>query len=146
MTINNWIHIQGEPAPLDLLNKLEGGVASKIGSGSYSERDIKYLASLNRPVISQKLEVTAERLERLRAMCQAWDIDFKPGAVTSHRRFVGKFIVAAKRALQPIIKALLKDTIAQQRNFNAAVITAVTDLTNEVDKLRAEAKSGLKKS
>lgn len=142
MASDNWIKIQGESAPIELLNSLEGGVASKIGSGAYSDRDIKYLASLNRPVISQRLEVTADRLEKLRAMCQAWDIDFKPVSVSSHRRFIGKFIVAAKKGLQPIIKALLKDTIAQQRNFNAAVILAVTDLTNEVDKLRTDIKKG----
>ncbi len=146
MNGDNWIKINGESATgstaADLIKRVEGAVAQKLAAGSYSERDIKYLAALSRPLINQKLEVTAERLEKLRAMCQSWDVDFRPVSVTSHRPVIGKVIVAAKKALQPIIKALLKDTITQQRNFNASVIAAVTDLANEVEKLRTEVKNG----
>jgi hypothetical protein len=140
MNESSWLKIEGNPV-VGLQSSLEDIVKNKVLAGKYAERDIKYIASLSRPVLNEKLAVTAERLEKLRAMCQSWDVDFRPVQIASHRRFVGRFIVAAKRAVQPIIKAILKDTIAQQRNFNAAVISAVTDLSNEVEKLKASLKS-----
>lgn len=136
MTTNNWLITGGDSNP-NLAQSLSEIVSSKVKSGEYSARDISYLASLNRPVLSERLLVTADRLEKLRAMCQSWDIDFRPSQISSHRPFVGPIIVAFKKAIQPILKALLKDTITQQRNFNASVITAVTDLSNEVEKLRS---------
>jgi len=140
MNDSSWLKIEGYPVA-GLQSSLEDIVKNKILAGKYADRDVKYIASLSRPVLNEKLSVTAERLEKIRAMCQSWDVDFRPVQITSHRRFIGRFIVAAKRAFQPIIKGILKDTIAQQRNFNAAVISAVTDLSNEVEKLKTSLKS-----
>lgn len=135
MATDNWLIIGGK-SDSELARNLSNTVSSNISSGKYSERDISYLSSLNRPVLNERLMVTADRLEKLRTMCQSWDIDFRPAQISSHRPIIGPIIVAAKRAIQPVLKALLKDTITQQRNFNASVITAVTDLSNEVEKLK----------
>lgn len=135
MSKSSWLQIKGNPVPA-LESQIEEIVAYKISIGAFSQRDVNYLSKLSRPVLSDKILVTGERLEKLRTMCQAWDIDFRPVQITSHRKFVGKLIVAIKKGIQPVIRALLKDTIAQQRNFNASVIIAVTDLANEVEKLK----------
>jgi len=140
MSKSSWLKIKGDPIP-GIESQIDGIVASKISSGAFSQRDVDYLAKLSRPVLNEKILVTGERLEKLRAMCQSWDIDFRPVQITSHRKFIGKFIVGFKRAIQPVIKALLRDTIAQQRNFNASVISAVTDLANEVEKIKTSMRS-----
>lgn len=136
MSKSSWLKIKGDPIP-SLESRIEGTVAAKVSRGDFTQRDVDYISKLSRPVLNERILVAGERLEKLRAMCQSWDIDFRPVQITSHRRVIGKLIVTVKKAVQPVIRALLKDTIAQQRNFNASVISAVTDLANEVEKLKA---------
>jgi len=136
----SWLTVNGEDANA-LALKLQSEVEAKISSGKYTARDVSYLKTLNRPVLSEKLNVSEERLEKLRALCQAWDIEIRASSISSHRPIIGPLIVLVKKTLQPLLKILLRDTINQQRNFNAAVITAVVDLTNEIEKVKTHTKS-----
>ena len=42
----------------------------------------------------------------------------------------------AKSCLFPILKVLLRDSYNQQRDFNAKTITLLTELSDEVEKLK----------
>ncbi|MDZ4786195.1 MAG: hypothetical protein SGJ02_08980 [bacterium] len=128
----NWLKIEGE-FDSSLQNSLQAMVQNRIAKAEFAEQDVDYIKNLSRPVIANKLSVSKERLEKIRLLCQLWDIDLRPSKITSHRKFLGPIIVTAKKAIQPILKMLLKDTINQQRDFNAAVITLVTDLSNQID-------------
>ena len=74
------------------------------------------------------LQVSNDQLEKLRRLCQVWDVDIRPGEITSHRPIIGRVIVAGKKLLFPVIRALLKNYLSQQREFNAAAISLLADL------------------
>ena len=118
----SWLSIAGADSP-ELAAELERRVEEKISAGKFNRDNIKYIEKLDRSVISGDLEVSDQSLERLRRLCELWDVDLKILGISSHRRILGPFIVAAKKMLFPILRAFLKDFIAQQRAFNAEVIS-----------------------
>ncbi len=132
---HSWLEIGGKADP-KLAQKLSESVREKIQRGEFLDKDVRYVSDLSRPLISETLNVSDQRLQKLRTLCQLWDVDIKGTNITSHRKYVGPIIVAFKRALLPIVKVLLKDTINQQRDFNAASISLLTDLANEIDRKR----------
>ena len=77
------------------------------------------------------LKLSKKRLEKLRRLCQLWEVNLKPAEITSHRKVIGPLIVAVKKLVYPILKVLLKETIKQQRDFNAAAVALIADLANE---------------
>ncbi len=125
-----WLSICSSESPA-LEGTLRDAVCAKIARGVFEERDVEYLAKLSRPVVDGALELTDARLEKLRRLCQTWEVGIKQANITSHRKIVGPFIVGVKRALFPILRILLKDFIKQQRDFNAAAITLLADLSRE---------------
>lgn len=126
----SWLTINGE-SNTELEAKLAALVANKIATKEYEQRDLEYIDMLKRPLIDGSLITSTQRLEKLRTLCQLWDVDIKAVKITSHRPVIGPIIVAFKKALQPIIKILLKDFIRQQKDFNAATISLLADLSNE---------------
>ena len=112
--------------------RLSAIVDGKVAAGEYLQKDLNYLSNLKRPVLDGVLAVSDERLEKLRRLCQLWAVDLTPAKISSHRKFIGAIIVAAKRAIYPFLKVLLKDSFAQQRDFNAAAIALLTDLASSV--------------
>lgn len=106
-------------------------VQRKITAGDYTADEVYYVSRVNLAVCKGDLSISAERLEKLRRMCQLWDIDLKPREITSHRRFVGPLIVFIKQRTFPILRFFLRDLIRQQKDFNAAAIALVGDLANE---------------
>ena len=124
----DWILIGGEPNGA-LQRLVEGRTRAAEAARTYRVEDIAYLKKMNMHVAPGQLQVSDLTLEKLRKMCQLWYIDLKPGReISSHRKLIGPMIVAAKKALFPIIRFCLKDTLKQQRDFNAAVIAAITHL------------------
>lgn len=130
---NNWLIVAGK-IDKDLALALTESVQARIIAGEYKERDVEYVSKLTRPVINEKLNISPERLRKLRTLCQLWDIDIKATKITSHRKILGPIIVGVKKALLPVIRMLLKDTINQQRDYNAAVISLLTDISNDIEK------------
>lgn len=128
-----WLEVLGATAP-----ELEGRVASRVeahlAAGRYTAENIRYVSSLERPATPGALAVSAEALERLRRLCQVWEVDFKPArTITSHRPVIGPLIVAAKRLAFPVMRFFMRETLRQQREFNVAVIEAVTELARQIE-------------
>jgi hypothetical protein len=102
-----------------------------IAKGDFSDSDITFIKSFALPAASGELKASSQMLEKLRRVAQVWDVELKQKEFSSHRPIIGKLIVAVKRALFPIIKFFLADTLRQQRDYNAAVLRCLVELTTK---------------
>lgn len=127
---SSWITAFGAPSP-NLARDLSDKVDSLAAAGRFTTKDITYISKLARPVLSGRFSAPAERLNRLRRLCQTWDIEIKPAEIKSHRPIIGPVIVALKRLIFPMLKILLKDFVKSQREFNAATIMLLSEMCNE---------------
>jgi hypothetical protein len=126
-----WIQYLGQPAP-QLEQQVAEQVGARIAAKKYSLNDCKVIAQLNLNPVRHSLALSKERLERLRQLCQLFDVQLKPSAqISSHRPIIGPMIVAAKRALYPLLSVFLRDTLRQQRAFNAMTVTLLIEALNE---------------
>ncbi|MCB0338505.1 MAG: hypothetical protein KDD53_02825, partial [Bdellovibrionales bacterium] len=118
----SWISVCGQSAD-SLGEKLTERVSKRIESNEFTQKDVDYIASLKRPLLNETANFDPRSLEKLRTLCQLWDLRIRPVNITSHRKIIGPVIVGVKKALYPIIRILLRDVINQQRDFNAAAIS-----------------------
>lgn len=126
-----WVYFPLDaPSSSDLAEDLSSAVDARISNGEFSSQDISNIQDRDLSVIKGTLTLSDEKLEKLRRLCQVWDIDIRPASITSHRKIIGPVIVGIKRALFPIVRFFLKDLIREQRDFNAAAITLLADLSN----------------
>lgn len=125
-----WVSVCGEVDP-DLARSLNEKVAALRAAGKFSEADQLHISGLSFSVTRDGFAASPERVEILRRLCQVYSADIRPQAPTSHRKFIGPFIVFGKRMLQPVVNAVLGPALRNQREFNAAAISLLTDLCNE---------------
>jgi len=130
---SGWIEVLGAPAPT-FEREVRGRVDAHLSTGRYTAENVRYVAQLERPASGGNLTVSNRSLERIRRLCQVWEVDFKPArSITSHRPIVGPVIVACKRLAFPVMRFFMQETLRQQRVFNIAVIEAVTDLAEQIE-------------
>ena len=117
----SWIVVDGvENSALAALTAKR--VEGRMQAGKYAVRDVAYIARLDRRPLTPDADIDPQTLDKLRVLCRTWDVDFISAAITSHRPVIGRFIVALKKMLLPIVRVLLKDTLRKQRDFNAQVV------------------------
>lgn len=131
----SWVTIAGEE-DTELEAELAARVERKIAAGDYKDNDIKYLRNHELPVTARSIEMDSKVLEKLRVLAATWDVRVQPSDITSHRPFIGQFIVGVKKALFPILDVLLKDTLRKQRDFNAALIELIAELHKKEEENR----------
>jgi hypothetical protein len=131
-TDKHWIVAAGR-GDSGLEEYVHARVQERIAAGKYSAGDIAYIAKMSARVTADKLDVSYQTLEKLRRLCQLWDVDLRPGGISSHRKILGPAIVAAKRLFYPVLRVFMKDFIRQQRSFNAAVISVLAELSQGRD-------------
>lgn len=124
-----WLTICGETIPA-LEEQLKARAKQHLSVKGYTDNDVQYVAALERPLYQGNLKLSKVELEKLRALCQLWEVRLMPQKISSHRPVIGKIIVAVKRLLFPIFQVFMKDTMRQQRDFNAAVVSLLTELTS----------------
>lgn len=127
---DNWITIGGN-AQSQLQQRVEQQFSSRLSAGKFTSRDVDYIRTLKRPLLDSTASLSPSKLEKLRRLCQLWDIEFRAVKITSHRRVIGPLVVGVKRLYLPLLRVLLKDLIRQQRDFNAAAISLLAELSNE---------------
>jgi hypothetical protein len=125
-----WISVAGE-SNKEVSEALAQRVAALRAAGKFSEADERHIAQLSFSVTREGFAATPERVELLRRLCQIYSADIRPPAPTSHRKIIGPFIVFGKRILQPVINAVFGPALRQQREFNATVVSLLTDLCND---------------
>ncbi len=126
----DWISIAGESDHV-VREALARKVADLRAAGKFTEADERHIAHLSFSVTRDGFVATPERVELLRRLCQIYSADVRPQAPTSHRKIVGPFIVLGKRILQPVINAVFGPALRNQREFNAHVVSLLTDLSND---------------
>lgn len=113
---------------------IDAAVQRRIASGEFSAQDVKNISERELALIPKDLAVPPHLLEKLRRLCQLWEVDIRDANITSHRKVIGPFIVAAKKMIYPLIRFALKDLIREQRDFNAEVISTIAELANAAHK------------
>ena len=122
-----WLTVCGQSSP-ELETRISSKIKQRLADGQFTEQDMRVVADLGKRKDELRLSISDAKLERMRRLCQLWDIELRPPHhITSHRKLVGPFIVAAKKLVYPILRVLLKDLIRQQRDFNGSVIAYLTE-------------------
>lgn len=128
---SNWFTVCGA-SDRAFAVRVQERVGQRIASGKYSENDTRQVGELHHLGGQGTATVSPEALQQLRRLCQLWDIDLKPTPnITSHRKIIGPLIVLMKRLAFPIVRFFMRETLRQQRDFNAAVLEAVARITIE---------------
>jgi len=125
---NLGVSVCGVPyASLDV--ELQARRARRIAQGAPTIATIRDIETTTFRPLPAGSEVSAEGIERLRRLCQLWDVTLRPSSITSHRTLIGPIIIAMKKILFRALHFLLKDTLHQQRSFNAEVIRALAEMS-----------------
>lgn len=125
--MNNWLKICGNEDQ-EMQSQLLSKKQSLIDSGELTEDQIKYMKQVDLSITKGELDISDKALEKLRVLCQLWDVDIRPQRIESHRKFVGPIIITAKKLVFPILKSFMKDFVRQQKDFNAGVISLVGEI------------------
>ena len=128
----SWITVCGQPAEA-LEKTVHDAIQQKLASGEIPADQVKYIQQVRLHSFTD-LAVSALTLERLRRLAQTWEVRLIPQEITSHRAILGPIIVAAKRAMFPVLQYFFKTFIQQQRSFNAGVVELLTELSHEVSR------------
>lgn len=114
--------VSGESCAFTLATRAEARLASSLAAGHIRATDVGYLREYQLSLLQHTATLSDRDLEIMRALTASWDLSPRIRQHTSHRPVIGRFIVLAKRILFPIIRAALKEELAQQRAFNGAMI------------------------
>lgn len=137
---NDWLEVCGQ-VDRDFTSEIASANLERISSGEYSIQDIKNIAETKCQLVNRNLQLSTKDLESVRELCKLWDLQLTPIHITSHRRFIGPIIVAVKRMLFPLISMLMKETIKQQRSFNAAAVTVLTEALSRTTSSKSDIKN-----
>ena len=124
-----WITVCGSRDP-ELCHILEARVGEKIAKKEFSTDNVEYVSKIDLRPVKGRLDLSEVELEKLRAMCSLWSLEFRPISIKSHRKLIGPLIVAAKKLIFPIIRIFMRETLQQQSRFNAATIALVAEMAN----------------
>ncbi len=113
------------------LGTIEARCNARIQDGIVKEADVSNIRNRTLDLIPKDLSVNAVTLEKLRRLCQLWEVDIRVSEITSHRKYIGPVVVKVKKMLFPIIRFFMKDLIREQRDFNAASIELLAELCNQ---------------
>lgn len=125
-----WIQLCGKSDP-ELERILSDRVAAKRAAGKFALHDEEYIRRVSLMVLREGGDVSPELLEKFRHLCLLHNVHLIPPKISSHRRFIGPIIVAGKKLAYRILAPLLESTIRQQRDFNAAAIYLLAELSRE---------------
>jgi hypothetical protein len=126
----SWVTVSGTPDS-ELARALFEKIEALRTAGEFSETDQAHISKLSFSVTRDGFKATPERVELLQRLCQIYSADIRPQAPTSHRKIIGPFIVFGKKMLQPVVNAVFGPALRNQREFNASVVSLLTDLCND---------------
>ena len=121
-------------ADAELCSRLEARVADRLAAKEFRIDEVEYVRNADFCPVRGTLTVSEPELNTLRRLCQAWEIELRPGKITSHRPVIGPIIVGAKKLVFPLIQVFLKDLVKQQKDFNSSAIALMGSLISERDK------------
>lgn len=113
--------INGEHLATEILEALQHRLSSDC---KYSEDEVRDVSCAVKTLFPSDFVLSAQASERFRALARHSMREVMPlGSITSHRPVTGRFIVAFKKALWPLLRVLLKDAFSVIREHNAILLT-----------------------
>lgn len=118
-----------------LTSRLSQQHAARLAAGKIPAHEREYVRRLN--LLPTKLEdgsmknIDPAHLERLKTLCQLWDVQLRPTTISSHRKVIGPIIIFAKKIITKLVQHVMKDSMRQQRDFNAGVISLLSDICSK---------------
>lgn len=82
-------------------------------------------------MLKEGVNISQEELKYIQRLCQTYNNDIRISSITSHRKYVGRFIVLAKKIILKVVSFSLKNYIKQQEEFNANTIKSLISLYNK---------------
>lgn len=116
-----WLRVGGQPNE-QLEARVRERLARAIADRAIRPQDLNYLSRYRVALLERTAEFSDSHLELFRKLTVSWDLSVAHRTISSHRPFVGRFIVLAKRLFFPLVRAALKEELTRQREFNGAVV------------------------
>lgn len=116
-----WLRIDGGPND-ELEIRLRDRLSRALAERQIRQEDLHYLSQHRVALLERTAAFSDHHLELFRKLTVSWELSVAQRAITSHRPFIGRFIVWAKSLFFPLVRAALKEELSRQREFNGAVI------------------------
>ena len=136
------IHAEGVNVE-EIMKEIQRRVLEKKQAGIYTDEEIQRITELKRNLSPQKNERFSEMNLHLRKLHRNWDVAASAGAIKSHRKVIGTYIVLIKRIGFKLLRFIGAAFFTRQTEYNAAsvrfnsvVLEEITRLTEENKELR----------
>lgn len=116
---------------LELEKEIEANVNKKISDKKYTEDEVKSIKDMSAKILDDNVYISDKSLSYIRFLCQSYNNELRLQNITSHRKFIGRYIVLAKKIIFRALRFALKGFVNQQQEFNAGVIKAIISLEND---------------
>jgi O-antigen chain-terminating methyltransferase len=133
--MNTFIFKDKEIASLGLEKEIKRRVSEKIEKGVYNPEEIGNVSKRKLDILLD-LEIE-DSFRRFHYLYGNWDIT-KEFQITSHRPFIGPFIVIAKRLIRFLVKSYTKSIFKNQAGFNRDLILLNKEILKELKDLRKD--------
>ncbi|MBI4011869.1 MAG: class I SAM-dependent methyltransferase [Candidatus Rokubacteria bacterium] len=113
-----------QPGAVDvarLMEEIKERVRQRRAAGFYSEEEVRRIAQMELEVTEVVPGFQTEIEHHLALLNDAWDTAAEP-VITSHRKGVGRVIVALKRLLRGLTRPYITLVLARQVGFNSTLL------------------------
>ena len=116
--------IVSAPQQAALSSRVRESLQARIEcSEDLSQDEVAEIEGLSCRLFSKHFELDRRTSEQIRALCKLSQCELKDGRkISSHRRFIGAPIVAAKRILWKFNRALLEDSFVGLQEFCSCMV------------------------
>lgn len=122
----------------DLSDRVESAASARRASAAVSEQEISHVAGLDRRLFPDGFELDHPNSEMYRRLAILSQSELRPVQITSHRRYIGKLIVFAKRCTWPLLKVHLEKRFRSLDEFSRTTVYQLARQHVEIRDLRQE--------
>ena len=124
----------------DLSERAAQNLQSRLRQhASYTAEEITEISAKDGRLFPVSFQLTADATTRFRALCQLSNIQLRPARqITSHRRYLGWFVVLVKKLTWPLVRFHLKEPFAGIQEFSSWAVTTLAKQHSELATLRPE--------
>lgn len=116
---------------VELEKEIQTNVKKQIDEKKYTQDEVKNISELGVKILDKNSYISDKSLGYIRFLCQSYNNELRLQNITSHRKYIGKFIVLAKKIIFRSLQFALKGFVNQQQEFNAGVIKCLISLQND---------------
>jgi hypothetical protein len=133
--MNTFIFKDQGIASLGLEEEIKRRISERLEKGIYNSEEIDNVSKRNLDIFLDVEEDSAFR--PFHYLYGTWDIT-REFQITSHRSFVGPFIVLVKKAVRFLVRLYTKSIFKKQAGFNRDLILLNKEILREIKELRRE--------